>query len=77
MLLVDGHSWRRDQAGILDTIARHTGDGLIVGLIDLDHFKRYNDLLGHPAGDELLRMASARWGRLPGRCRRRIALTLP
>ncbi|MBB2946312.1 diguanylate cyclase (GGDEF)-like protein [Actinoplanes lutulentus] len=41
--------------------ARRSGDSLTVALLDIDHFKRYNDAFGHPAGDQLLRDGAAAW----------------
>jgi diguanylate cyclase (GGDEF)-like protein len=43
--------------------ARRDRTPLCVALLDLDHFKDYNDAKGHQAGDRLLKQAAAAWRR--------------
>lgn len=50
--------WRR---------ARRTGSTLALLLLDVDHFKGYNDRHGHPAGDRVLQQVAAAMTRVAAR----------
>jgi len=52
-------------AAHLDTCAK-SGKRFAVHTIDLDRFKEVNDTLGHPVGDEILKLAAARLRDLMG-----------
>jgi diguanylate cyclase (GGDEF)-like protein len=43
--------------------ASREGTPLCIAVIDLDHFKAYNDSHGHVAGDRLLQETATRWRR--------------
>jgi diguanylate cyclase (GGDEF)-like protein len=52
--------WDEDLARELSRARRH-GGRLCLVMLDLDHFKAYNDRHGHQAGDQLLKSTAAAW----------------
>jgi diguanylate cyclase (GGDEF)-like protein len=58
--LPNRRTWNAELPRALER-ARRNGGALSVAILDLDHFKRFNDHHGHAAGDALLKAAGASW----------------
>jgi diguanylate cyclase (GGDEF)-like protein len=58
--LPNRRAWNAELPRALER-ARRDGGELSVAMLDLDHFKRFNDRHGHAAGDAVLKAAGAAW----------------
>ncbi len=45
---------------------RTIGERYAIGIVDVDHFKRFNDTYGHETGDHVLRLVASKLSRTPG-----------
>lgn len=64
-------AYRDDLTGLptrraLNDILLKLGSQYTVAMVDIDHFKKFNDRYGHDAGDQLLRMVASNLARVPG-----------
>jgi diguanylate cyclase (GGDEF)-like protein len=42
------------------------GDSYTIAMVDVDHFKKFNDTYGHESGDQALRMVASKLARIAG-----------
>jgi len=50
----------------LDEALLRVGSRFTLAMVDVDHFKRFNDLFGHEVGDQALRMVATKLSRVEG-----------
>ncbi|HEY3728394.1 MAG TPA: GGDEF domain-containing protein [Solirubrobacteraceae bacterium] len=58
--LPNRRAWHEQLPRELNRASRHS-QPLSLAMLDLDHFKRYNDARGHQTGDRLLKQVAALW----------------
>ncbi|HVC24344.1 MAG TPA: sensor domain-containing diguanylate cyclase [Acidimicrobiales bacterium] len=61
--LPNRRSWDEEVGHAIARARRH-GSPLALAMLDLDHFKSFNDTFGHAAGDALLANAASAWHRI-------------
>ena len=61
--LANRRAWEQGLAREVARVAREGGQ-LCVAVLDLDHFKAFNDQRGHQAGDDLLEQTAEAWQRM-------------
>ncbi len=50
----------------LESEMRHLGRKYTIGMLDVDHFKKFNDTYGHDTGDQVLRLVASKMTRVRG-----------
>lgn len=61
----DGLTELPSRRALNEALPRLSGQ-FTVAMVDVDHFKRFNDTYGHDAGDHVLRLVAARLAQAPG-----------